>query len=219
MASDNHSPFFTFRRLLSLVLLLVSVIALYLALKKPRPAGDAPSPAVIAANAESFQTKVDQLAEAQAQGQTGSAIRLTGDEVAAALAQANSAQQSAATPMESLASDASARQPAPVTTEAIDAANLREPVVTFEGDVVRGQFTTEVSVKTVYITVSGHLGAKEGYATFEPTEFKIGDLSVPVSLVNPALQKKLLEQRDRMKLPEFVSDVRVENGELVVKQK
>jgi hypothetical protein len=28
-----------------------------------------------------------------------------------------------------------------------------------------------------------------------------------------------LEQRDRLKLPEFVSDVRVENGELIVKQK
>jgi hypothetical protein len=47
----------------------------------------------------------------------------------------------------------------------------------------------------------------------------VGDLSIPVSLVNDALQKKLLEQRDRLKLPEFVSDVRVENGELIVKQK
>src|SRR6266480_7629558 len=67
--------------------------------------------------------------------------------------------------------------------------------------------------------LAGHLGAKDGYATFEPTEFKVGDLNIPVSLVNDALQKKLLEQRDRLKLPEFVSDVRVENGELIVKQK
>jgi hypothetical protein len=29
----------------------------------------------------------------------------------------------------------------------------------------------------------------------------------------------MLEQQDRLKLPDFVSDVRVENGELVVKQK
>ena len=42
---------------------------------------------------------------------------------------------------------------------------------------------------------------------------------MPVSLVNDALQKKMLEQQDRLKLPGFVSDVRVENSQLVVKQK
>jgi hypothetical protein len=40
-----------------------------------------------------------------------------------------------------------------------------------------------------------------------------------VSLVNPALQKKLAEQHDRLKLPEYVGDVRVQNGELVMQQK
>jgi len=43
-------------------------------------------------------------------------------------------------------------------------------------------------------------GQKDGYATFEPTEFKVGDMDVPVSLVNPALQRKLAEERDRLKL-------------------
>ena len=42
---------------------------------------------------------------------------------------------------------------------------------------------------------------------------------MPVSLVNDALQQKMLEQQDRLKLPDFVSDVRVENSQLVVKQK
>ncbi len=42
---------------------------------------------------------------------------------------------------------------------------------------------------------------------------------MPVSLVNPALQKKLAEQRDRMKLPDFVGDVKVNNSELVMTQK
>jgi hypothetical protein len=92
-------------------------------------------------------------------------------------------------------------------------------MINMEGDVVRGQFLTEIGGKKVYVTVAGHLGAKNGYATFEPTEFKIGDLNVPVSLVNDTLQKKMLEQRDRLKLPDFVSDVKVENGELIVKQK
>ncbi len=63
------------------------------------------------------------------------------------------------------------------------------------------------------------MGAKDGYATFDPTEFKVGDLSVPVSLVNDQLQKRLQEQRDRLKLPDFVGDLRVEKGELVIREK
>ena len=77
----------------------------------------------------------------------------------------------------------------------------------------------EVAGKDVWVTVSGHLGEKDGYATFDPTEFKVGDLNVPVSLVNPTLQKKLAEQRDRLKLPDNVGAMRVENGELVMQQK
>jgi len=54
---------------------------------------------------------------------------------------------------------------------------------------------------------------------FDPTVFKVGDLSVPVSLVNPTLQKKLDEQRDRLKLPDNVGAMKVQNGELVMQQK
>jgi hypothetical protein len=46
------------------------------------------------------------------------------------------------------------------------------------------------------------MGQKDGYATFDPTEFKVGDMEVPVSLVNPGLQQKLAEERDRLKLSE-----------------
>jgi hypothetical protein len=45
------------------------------------------------------------------------------------------------------------------------------------------------------------MGEKDGFATFDPTEFKVGDMDVPVSLVNPALQRKLAEERDRLKIP------------------
>jgi hypothetical protein len=69
------------------------------------------------------------------------------------------------------------------------------------------------------VTVSGHLGAKDGYVTFDPTNFEVGDLTVPVALVNPALQKKMQEQREQMKLPSFVGDLRVENGQLIIRPK
>ena len=38
-------------------------------------------------------------------------------------------------------------------------------------------------------------------------------------LVNDALQKKLNEQRDRLKLPDNVGGMKVENGELAMTQK
>jgi hypothetical protein len=30
----------------------------------------------------------------------------------------------------------------------------------------------------------------------------VGDVSVPISLVNPALQRKMAEQRDKLKVPQ-----------------
>ena len=80
--------------------------------------------------------------------------------------------------------------------------NIKDQQVPYEGDVVHGRFLTEIAGKDVWVTISGHMGSKDGYATFDPTEFKVGDVSVPVSLINPALQRKLAEQRDKLKLPE-----------------
>ena len=99
------------------------------------------------------------------------------------------------------------------------APTIKDQQVSFDGDLVHGQFLTEIAGKDVWVTISGHIGEKDGYATFDPTEFKVGDLSVPVSLVNPALQKKVAEQRDRLKLPDNVGAMKVENSELVMQQK
>jgi hypothetical protein len=207
-----------FGRIFSLATLLISVAALVLALRKPQPVAPRQTPATIAANAQSFQAKVSQLEQAREQGQSGSEVRLTAGEIGAAIAQAQGAVP--VSPAQGRALNA-AGPPAGTSAAAapVEPANLQEPIISFEGDIVRGQFVTEVAGKKTYVTVAGHLGSKDGYATFEPTEFKVGDLSVPVSLVNDALQKKMLEQQDRLKLPDFVSDVRVENGQLVVTQK
>jgi hypothetical protein len=79
--------------------------------------------------------------------------------------------------------------------------NIKDQQVTTEGDLVHGRFLTEIAGKDVWVTISGRMGQKDGYATFDPTEIKVGDMEVPVSLVNPMLQKKLAEERDRLKIP------------------
>ncbi len=219
-------------RIISIATLAASLIAIVLVLKKPAPVAHPQTPAAVAANAQSFGQKMDALEQAAQQAppassaidqgapssaqQTAPAIQkpsalpkaevhINSDEVAAALTQAlGVAGTSELTPDSNLGGGAP---------------TIKDQQVSFEGDVVHGQFLTEIAGKDVWVTVSGHLASQNGYATFEPTEFKVGDLSVPVSLVNPALQKKLAEQKDRLKLPDFVGDMKVQNGELVMQQK
>lgn len=204
-------------RIINFATLLLAALALFLALKKPVPVAQAQPQAAISANAQSFQAKVDQLEQTLPQGATVGEVRLTGEEVGAALAQAMGS--APAPQVQPASTSGSTDVSAPIAPGNVDVSSLGEPVVSFQGDRVIGQFATEVAGKKVYVTIAGHLGAKDGYVTFDPTEFKFGDLNVPVSLVNEALQKKMLEQRDRLKLPEFVSDLRVENGELVITKK
>ena len=187
------------------------VLSIFLLLKTPDPIAQALDPALARQNAESFQQKLAQLANAQSLGEAGTEVSFTAPEVNAAIAQAT------------LPPSASIR-PSGAVLPAAQPSAAQVPIssaqVGFEDDVVKGQFLAQVYGKDVYITVAGHLGSRDGYVTFDPTQFKVGDLSVPVSLVNPALQRKLAdpENREKMKLPDFVKDVRVENGELVISQ-
>lgn len=213
------------QRIVSLATLAISVFTLILVLRKPAPvAAPAASPAAVAANVQSFQEKVTQLEQPRAAGESAPDVRINSAELGAALAQASgmlpamattSSSGSAASSSSSSAGGSSASPlelPGPVP-------NVKDYQVSMDGDLVRGQFLTNIAGKDVYLTLAGHLGAKDGYATFDATEVKIGDLSVPVSLVNDALKKKLTEQRDQLKLPDNVRDIRVENGELVLVQK
>jgi hypothetical protein len=216
-----------FRTIIRIAILLTTIVSVVLVLKKPVPVAQPQSPAAIAANAQSFGQKMEQLEQASRQAPAASGgsypaassqnqvetssstqpkteVHVNSDEVEAALSQAVGAGSG------DLSQDSNVGSGAPT---------IKDQQVSFEGDVVRGQFLTVVAGKDVWITVSGHLTSKDGYAAFEPTEFKVGDLSVPVSVVNPTLQKKLAEQRDRLKLPDYVGDVKVQNGELVMQQK
>ncbi|HYA25081.1 MAG TPA: hypothetical protein VEF05_13025 [Terriglobales bacterium] len=198
-------------RIISIATLVSSVVAIVLVLKKPQPVSQ-PIPAPIAAaKAESFQQKIEQLDQPRQAGAAPAEVHLNSDEVSAALAQAAGAIPVAALSGAPTTVPSSADAPiGPGTPE------VKDYQVSFEGDVARGQFVTNIGGKDVYVTLAGHLGSDGGYATFEPTEFKIGDLEIPVSLVNGALQKKLTEQRDRLKLPDDVGGIKVEKGELVM---
>jgi len=193
-------------RIISITTLVTSVVAVYLVVKKPQPVAQPQSPAVAVANAQSFEQKLEELEKPKDPEAPPAEIHLTSNEVSAVLAQSASAIP-AGSPQLTPNTDLGAMP------------SILDQQVSFDGDQVHGQFLTTVLGKNVWVTVSGHVGSQDGYATFDPTEFKIGDMSVPVSLVNGALQKQLTSQRDHLKLPDNVGGVKVENGELVLTQK
>jgi hypothetical protein len=197
------------RRVISLATLAITIITLVLALKRPAPVAPEAAPVAAAAAAQSFQEKVNQLSQPKSPGASEGEIRINSGELSAGLDQATGR----VPPATSVASTAATAAPATEVPGPVP--SVKDYQVSMDGDILRGQFLTQIAGKDVYLTLAGHLGSKDGYATFEATEAKIGDLSVPASLVNEVLQKKLLEQRDQLKLPNNVKEIKVENGELV----
>jgi hypothetical protein len=208
--------------IISYATLAISILTLALVLKRPAPFASPLAPAAAAANAQSFQDKVNQLSQPKAPGEGESEIRMNSAELSAAIEQA-AGLLPAATPAPT---NTPSTVPSAGTTSASPAMefpgavpNVKDYQFSMDGDIVRGQFLTQIAGKDVYLTLAGHIGSKDGYVTFDATEVKVGDLSVPVSLVNDVLQKKLSEQRDQLKLPNNVKVIKVENGELVLVEK
>ena len=208
------------QRIISFATLAISICTFVLVLRRPLPVAPAVAPAVAAANAQSFQEKVNRLAQPKAPGESESEVRMSSGELSAALAQATGLIPSPTASANASPGAASSSSPASGAMEFPGGVpNIKDYQVSMDGDLIRGQFLTQIAGKDVYLTLAGHLGSKDGYATFDATEVKVGDLSVPASLVNGVLQKKLAEQRDQLKLPNEVKDIKVENGELVFVEK
>src|SRR6516165_7601257 len=203
-------------RIISIATLFAALTAIVLVLRRPAPVAAPKPPAVVVprppatdhTSAQPQQTQqsapasggsdpvaptVAAPARSTAPAATGSrpnsnsSSNAQGDAISSALAQMLSGGAGSA----ALSPDSNVGSGMPV---------IKDQQVTMDGDIVHGKFLTEIGGKDVWVTISGHMGEKDGYATFDPTEFKVGDVSIPVSLVNPALQRKLAEERDRLKV-------------------
>ena len=208
------------QRIISYATLAISILTLVLVLRRPAPVAAPVAPAAAAASAQSFQEKLNRLEQPKPAGQGESEVRMNSDEVNAALSQAAGLMSAGATASGASPANSSTATPPSGSMEFPGPVpSIKDSQVSMDGNLVRGQFLTQIAGKDVYLTLAGHLGAKDGYATFDATEVKLGDLSVPVSLVNDALKKKLAEQHDQLKLPDNVKDLKIENGELVFVEK
>jgi hypothetical protein len=209
-------------RIISIATLAALIVAIVLVLKKPAPMAQPQAPAGVAtsaqsSNAGSISHKEDEPEPAAKQTQPAPQSQAAGGFFAAPQAaqnppappspkteaRSNSDAIGAAVSQLLGAANGGAGGAAALTPDSdvgSETPNIKDQKVDYDGDLVHGHFLTEIAGKDVWVTISGHLGQKDGYATFEPTEFKVGDMEVPVSLVNPALQRKLAEERDRLKM-------------------
>lgn len=95
--------------------------------------------------------------------------------------------------------------------------SVRDVKVQMEGDQVHAYLLFLLHGKEMSLDLVGKLGAADGYLKFEPVSGHIGSLPIPQSALESAV-KQLMESpvnREKLRLPSDVTDLRIENGELV----
>jgi hypothetical protein len=75
--------------------------------------------------------------------------------------------------------------------------------------------------KDLTLQLEGKLGAQDGYLHFDPVAGQIGSLPIPQSSLEAAVRRLMEspENREKLKLPAQLSDLKIENGEVVATYK
>jgi uncharacterized protein YpmS len=171
--------------------LILALMAVLMALRAP----SVTLVPVSAQDAKSFDEKISSLAQAHQQGVARTA-HITETELSSKLQQG--IDESAATPTGSVA--------------------LKAASIHLEGDGFVGVFTLSVQGKELYLTMAGTLGVLDGRLQVQPSSAKLGSLPIPATLFRRLLKTRSdsPEGRERFELPDFIKDVHIENGELLV---
>jgi len=99
--------------------------------------------------------------------------------------------------------------------------NVRDVKVQLIDDRVKAYVVFDVHGKDMTLQLEGRLGAQNGYLHFEPLGGQIGSLPIPQSTLESAVQRLMnsAENREKLRLPSEISDLRIENGEVVASYK
>ena len=141
---------------------------------------------------------------------------------------ASSAVQNAAPNATAVAAPSPASAPdlsAPVGSSAEQVEQVRSSVkdvkVELIEDRVRAYVVFDFHGKDMTLQLEGKLGAEDGYLHFEPVAGQIGSLPIPRSTLEAAVAKMMEspENREKLKLPNDMSGLKIENGEVVATYK
>ncbi len=99
--------------------------------------------------------------------------------------------------------------------------NVRDLKVQLIDDRIKAYVVFDVHGKDMTLQLEARLGARNGYLQFNPVSGQIGSLPIPQSTLESAVQRLMdsPENREKLRLPAEISDLRIENGELVASYK
>ena len=215
---------------------LVGLIIVMILVFRKSPAPQIPIDPTAAARAEK---KFEEADQAKAAGQA-SQVALDRSELNSYLAQnlgLEGAPPAAGAGSGSGASDGSAGAPVPAGGSRSDPAavlssgeqpsideiqsSVKDVKVDMVGDVVKAYVIFDFHGKDLSLELDGHLSADNGYMKFVPISGKLGSLPLPQSTLNEAVDKLMSspENREKLKLPADISDIKIEDGHAVVQYK
>ncbi|MGB9333975.1 MAG: hypothetical protein WCB14_03115 [Candidatus Acidiferrales bacterium] len=99
--------------------------------------------------------------------------------------------------------------------------SVRDVKVDMVGDVVKAYVVFNFHGQDLSMELDGHIRAEGGYLRFEPISGAIGSMPLPASTLQSVADRILdsPENRDKMKLPPGVNNIRVVDGQVVVDYK
>jgi hypothetical protein len=99
--------------------------------------------------------------------------------------------------------------------------NVRDVKIQLLDDRVKAYVVFDVHGKDMTLQLEGRLATQNGYLRFEPLGGQIGSLPIPQSALESAVQRLMdsPENREKLKLPAEISDLRIQNGEVVASYK
>jgi len=185
---------------------LAALITLALLLHKSTP----PPVQASAQAAARAEGKIEQVEEARSQGQAAT-LRLDESELNSYLANHLDLAKDGA--------QAAAGEGAAPSAQDVEQmrSSVRDVKIQMENDKVRAYVIFDVHGKDMTLQLEGKLGAENGFLRFVPVSGQIGSLPIPQSTLETAVRKMMEspENREKLRLPGDIADLKIENGELV----
>jgi len=96
--------------------------------------------------------------------------------------------------------------------------SVKDVKVDMDGDLVKAYVIFNFHGQDLSLELDGHLSSENGYMKFDPVAGKLGSLPLPQSTLQAAVDRLMNspENREKLKLPDGVKDIQVEDGQAKV---
>ena len=96
--------------------------------------------------------------------------------------------------------------------------SVRDVKIAMLEDRVRAYVLFDFHGKDLSLQLEGRLRVEDGYLRFEPVAGALGSLPLPQSTLKNAVERMTAspENREKLRVPEEIRNIRIQNGELIV---